>query len=139
MTWKIGYLKNQEELNQVQPTITRFTSISVRWHPISKYQEIKNFGGCWRISLGKENLSSDFEGPYLEKSWRYSHMWWMVYLIRFPSFIWHMISKKRKISKFLGILFWDSERKGNSSKERIGRKKFSRAKGDLIICNSSPL
>ena len=35
-TWNLEYFKNQEESNQMQPTFTLLTSISVRWHQILK-------------------------------------------------------------------------------------------------------
>ena len=102
---------------------------SVDWHPSLsddiKFENIKRskcFGGCWRISLGKENLSSDFEGPYLEKYWRDIHMWRMVYLIRFPSFIWHMISTKRKISKFWGFYFETGRGKKTQAKKKFEKE-----------------
>jgi len=70
-----------------------------------KIPKDKNFRGCLRISLGKENLSSNFNRPSFQRSWWGSHVSWIIDRVASSSFIWHESQRKWKFQKFFDLIF----------------------------------
>jgi len=91
------------------------------------------FGGCRRISLVKENLSSNFEGLSLEEYWWDSCVSWIIDRVQSSPWRWWMIQKKWSV-----LNFWCDEEVYSISRTRW-REKWSilRIKHDWIKYNLS--